>query len=52
MYNSKSLQHPRKLKIHWLGPYEVNIVTDGGAVELKDLGGTQLMGVLYALKTH
>jgi hypothetical protein len=40
VYNSKSLQHPRKLRMHWLGPYELNIVTNGGVVQLKDLGGT------------
>jgi hypothetical protein len=40
VYDSKSLQHLGKLKMHWLGPYEVNTVTDGGAVQLKDLGGT------------
>jgi hypothetical protein len=33
-------QHPGKFRMHWLGPYEVNTVTDGGSVQLKDLGGT------------
>jgi hypothetical protein len=28
VYNSKSLQHPRKIKMHWLGPYEVKTVRD------------------------
>jgi hypothetical protein len=32
MYDSKSLQHPRKLRMHWLGPYEVKKVTYGGDV--------------------
>jgi transposase InsO family protein len=40
VYDSKSLQHPGKLRMHWLGPYEVKTVTDGGVVQLKDLGGT------------
>jgi hypothetical protein len=40
VYDSKSLQHPGKLRMHWLGPYEVKIVTYGGVVQLKDLGGT------------
>jgi hypothetical protein len=30
MYDNKSIQHPGKLRMHWLGPYEVKIVTDGG----------------------
>jgi hypothetical protein len=32
MYNDKSFQHSGKLRMHWLGLYEVKIVTDGGFV--------------------
>jgi hypothetical protein len=32
LYDSKCFQHPGKFKMHWLGPYEVNIVTYGGYV--------------------
>jgi hypothetical protein len=32
LYDNKFLQHPSKFRMHWLGPYEVNIVTDGGSV--------------------
>jgi hypothetical protein len=32
VFDSKFLQHPRKFKIHWLGPYEVKTITDGGVV--------------------
>jgi hypothetical protein len=32
IYDSKSLQHPRKLRMHWLGPYEVKSITYGGFV--------------------
>jgi hypothetical protein len=46
VYDSKSLQHPRKLRMHWLGSYEVNIVTDGGYVQLKDLGGAKIIGMI------
>jgi hypothetical protein len=46
VYDSKSLQHPGKLRMHWLGPYEVNTITDGGVVQLKDLGGTKLKGMI------
>jgi hypothetical protein len=34
MYDNKLLQHPRKIKMHWLGPYEVQSVTDGGDLHL------------------
>jgi hypothetical protein len=40
MYDNKSIQHPRKIRRHWLGPYEVKIFIDGGDVQLKDLEGT------------
>jgi hypothetical protein len=32
--------------MHWLGPYEVNNVTDGGFIQIKDLGGTELKGMI------
>jgi hypothetical protein len=46
MSDIKSFQHLGKLKMHWLGPYEVKIVTDGGDVKLKDLGGIELKGMI------
>jgi len=32
--------------MHWLGPYKVNTFTDGGVVQLKDLGGIELRGMI------
>jgi hypothetical protein len=46
LYDSKSLQHPGKLRMHWLGPYEVKSVTDGGVVQFKDLAGAYLRGMI------
>jgi hypothetical protein len=46
LYDSKALQHPGKLRMHWLGPYEVKVVTDGGVVQLKDLAGADLIGMI------
>jgi hypothetical protein len=40
VYDNKFLQHPGKFRMHWLGPYEVKIVTNGGSVQLKDFQGT------------
>jgi hypothetical protein len=37
MYDSKSFHNPGKLRIHWLGPYQVKYVIDGGFVQLRDL---------------
>jgi hypothetical protein len=42
MYDSKSLQHPGKLRMHWLGPYEVNVVIERGDVQISDLAGTKI----------
>jgi hypothetical protein len=32
LYASNCFQHPGKFRMHWLGPYEVKIVTDGGYI--------------------
>jgi hypothetical protein len=36
--------------MHWLVPYEVNIVTCGGSVQIKDLGGTKLKGMINDIR--
>jgi hypothetical protein len=46
MYDSKSLQHPVKLRMHWVGPYEVKSVTDGGDVHLKGVADIELRGMI------
>jgi hypothetical protein len=46
MYDIKSLQHPGKIRMHWLGPYEVIYVTDGAIVQLRDLTGAELRGMI------
>jgi hypothetical protein len=38
-YDSKFMKHPGKFRTHWLGPYEVSYVTEGGASQLKTLNG-------------
>ena len=39
LYDSKFDKFPGKFRIHWLGPYIVKEVTDGGAVQLLKLNG-------------
>jgi hypothetical protein len=46
LYDNKSIQHPGKLRMHWLGPYEVKFVTYGGDVQLRDLAGADLIGMI------
>jgi hypothetical protein len=46
MYDKKYIQYPGKLKMHWLGSYEVETIRDGGVVQLKDLGGAKIRGMI------
>jgi hypothetical protein len=46
LYDNKTFQHPGKLRMHWLGPYEVKSVIDGGDVQLRDLSGVELQGII------
>jgi hypothetical protein len=46
MYDNKSFQHPGKLRMHWLWPYEVKTITDGEVVQLKYLSGEKLRGMI------
>ena len=45
MYDSKFFKHLGKLKTHWLGPYVVKEIIDGGAVKLEKLYGTETRGI-------
>ena len=37
IYDSQFAKHPGKFRHHWLGPYTVKEITDGGAVRLANL---------------
>ena len=39
LYDNKFVKFPGKLKTHWLGPYQIQQVTEGGAVQLSKLNG-------------
>ena len=39
LYDSKFDKFPGKLRMHWLGPYVIKEITDGGAVQLVKLNG-------------
>jgi hypothetical protein len=39
VYDSKFIKHPRKFRTHWIGPYEITYVTEGGDAQLKTLNG-------------
>ena len=40
MYDSNFFKHLGKLKKHWLGPYVVKEIIEGGAVKLEKMDGT------------
>jgi hypothetical protein len=46
LYDSRYLQHLRKFKMHWLGTYQVETITNGGVVQMKDLAGKNLRGLV------
>ena len=42
LYDSKFIKFPGKFKTHWLGPYQIQQVTEGGSVQLSKLNGELL----------
>ena len=46
MYDKTNFKHPGKMKTHWLGPYVVKEITDGGAVKLEKLNGIEVSGLI------
>ena len=46
LYDNKFLKHPRKLQTHWLGPYTIIHITEGGAVQLHKWDGTPFKGLV------
>jgi hypothetical protein len=39
VYDNKFMKHPGNFRTHWLRPYEVAHVTEGGVAQLKTLKG-------------
>ena len=50
MYDKTNFKHPGKMKTHWLGPYVVKEITDGGAVKLENLNGTKVRGLINGIE--
>jgi hypothetical protein len=46
LYDNKFMKHPGKFRTHWLGPFEVSYVTEGGDVQLKTLNGEWKEGLV------
>jgi hypothetical protein len=50
MYDSKFIKHPGKFRTHWLKPYEVTYVTEGGVSQLKTLKGDWKEGLVNGIR--
>ena len=46
VYDNKFMKHLGKFKTHWLGPYEVSYITEGGSVKSKNLNGEWKEGLV------
>jgi hypothetical protein len=46
LYEIKYLQHLGNLKMHWLGPYQIKYIIDGGVVQMQDLSGKEVQGLV------
>jgi hypothetical protein len=46
VYDSKFIKHPGKFRMHWLKPYEITYVTEGGDAQLKTLNGKWKEGLV------
>jgi hypothetical protein len=46
VYESKFIKHPGKFRTHWLEPYEIAYVTEGGVAKLKTLNGEWKEGLV------
>ena len=54
LYDSKFDKFPGNLRMHWLGPYVIKEITDGGVVQLVKLNGELFPGKVNGshLKTY
>ena len=54
LYDSKFMKFLGKFKTHWKGPYIIQKVTDGGAVQLAKLNGELIPSMINGsrLKTY
>lgn len=44
LYDNKFENFPGKFQMHWLGPYVIKDITDGGGVQLVKLNGEPFLG--------
>ena len=52
MYDRKFFKNLGKLKTHWLGPYNVMHITNGGTKKLQKLYGTPVKGLVNGIRLN
>ena len=52
LYDSKFAKNPGKLQMHWLGPYMINCITNGGAVQLHQLDGALIPSLVNGIRLN
>ena len=50
MYDRKLFKHLGNLKNHWLGPYIVKEINNGGVVKLEKLDGIEVRGLVNGIQ--
>jgi hypothetical protein len=50
LYDSKFIKHPGMFRTHWLIPYEIVYVTEGGVTQLKTLKGDWKEGLVNGIR--
>jgi hypothetical protein len=46
LYDNKFLQHPKKFQMHWLDPYVIRYVIEESVVQLENLNGEIVEGLV------
>jgi hypothetical protein len=50
LYDSKFMQHPRKFRMHWLGRYAIQNVTETSVVQFETLNGEVFGGMVNEIQ--
>ena len=52
MYDSKFVKHPGKLQMHWLAPYVIKFIIDGGSVQLQQLNSVMFPNLVNGIRIN
>ena len=52
LYDCKFTKQLGKLQMHWLGPYAIHFINDGGVVQLQQLDGVFLQKIVRKIQLN